>query len=64
MNQHTQPHELVPKTRPNNLKKIGLSKVLHLDDTTNESDIAVRSILPDEVPQPDVEKRDIPTLEH
>lgn len=47
MNQHLQPHELVPKTNPNHIQKVGLSKVLHLDDSTDESDIAVRSILPD-----------------
>jgi hypothetical protein len=47
MNQHMQPHELVPKTNPNHIQKVGLSRVLHLDDSTDESDIAVRSILPD-----------------
>lgn len=62
VNMHTQPHELVPKTLPNTLKKIGLSKVLHLDDTTESSDIAVRSILPDDVPQPEVERRDISAI--
>lgn len=35
MNQHTQPHELVPKTLPNSVRKIGLSKVLHIDDSTD-----------------------------
>lgn len=59
---HTQPHELVPKTLPNTLKKIGLSKVLHLDDTTESSDIAVQSILPDDVPQPEPEKRYISAI--
>lgn len=63
MNLHTQPHELVPKTRPNTLKKIGLSKVIHADDTTDESDIAVRSILPSEVPQPELERRDVASPE-
>ena len=32
---------------------------MHLDDSTDESDIAVRSILPDDVPQPEVERRPV-----
>jgi hypothetical protein len=38
--------------------------VLHLDESTDESDIAVRSILPDEVPQPDIGRRDVTLPEH
>jgi len=33
--------------------------VLNSDETTDNSDIAVRSILPDEVPQPERDRKDI-----
>jgi hypothetical protein len=59
MNMHVNPRKLVPKTLANNLQKVGLMQVIQIDDSTDESDIAVRSILSDEVPHPEVERRDI-----
>ena len=49
---HIDPSKLAPKTSPNDMRKIELAKVIITEERTDESDIALRSLLPDEIPKP------------
>ena len=52
MNMHVDPSSLAPKTSPNDVQRIELAKVLHSQVEDDSTDIALRSLLPDEIPQP------------
>ncbi len=52
MNLHKNPLDLAPRTNPNNLKKIDMAKIIN-ESSTDATEISVRSILPDEIPQPE-----------
>ena len=55
-NLHLDPTKLAPKTNPNNLKKMELAKVIISDEGSDSTDIALRSLLPDEIPHPEAQK--------
>ena len=59
MNMHVDPSSLAPKTSPNDVQRIELAKVLHSHVEDDSTDIALRSLLPDEIPQPQHEKRNV-----
>lgn len=54
---HIDPHKLAPKTSPNDMRKIELAKVIVAEDPTDVSDIALRSLLPDEIPKPEEDRK-------
>ena len=51
INMHIDPSKLAPKTSPNDMRKIELAKVIITEERTDESDIALRSLLTDEIPK-------------
>ncbi len=44
-NQHANPTQLAPRTKPNDLRKMELAKAIHAEGT-DSTDIALRSLLP------------------
>ena len=56
---HNKPSDLAPKTKPVRQQKMNLAKKLQLDDSTDESEIAIASILPDDVPAPESDRRNV-----
>jgi hypothetical protein len=57
LNMHIDPSKLAPKTSPNDMRKIELAKVIITEERTDVSDIALRSLLPDEIPKPEEERK-------
>jgi hypothetical protein len=56
-NLHIKPKFLAPSPLENNVSKIKMS--FAFEDTTDESDLALRSILPEELPQPEKERKEV-----
>jgi hypothetical protein len=64
MNLHADPSSLAPKTSPNDLRKIELAKIIHQQEENDSTDIALRSLLPDEIPQAENERRNVGAPQH
>ena len=56
-NLHLPPSELRPKTRDHGMKKMEYSSAVHFDSGSDSTDIALRSLLPEEIPQDEREKQ-------
>jgi len=57
LSMHVDPSRLAPRTIPNDLKKIEIAKAIAVEENTDASDIALRSLLPDEIPKPEEERK-------